>query len=131
MFSSVLPPECLAARVRFVKNFLIRENGYGMLLRMDKEAVKAKLLEYEPELKAAGIVHLHLHGSVVRGEAGPDSDVDLAAVFDRAKVRGILAEIGLKHRLSEILGADADLCNAERLKELVQGNFDREAELVF
>lgn len=44
---------------------------------VDKEDVKAKLLAYEPELKAAGIVHLHLHGSVVRGESGPDSDVDL------------------------------------------------------
>jgi len=98
---------------------------------MDKEQIKAKLLAYEPELKEAGIVHLHLHGSVVRGEAGPDSDIDLAAVFDRSKVRGILAEVGLKNRLSEILGIEADLANAERLKEMVQANFDREAELVF
>ena len=102
-----------------------------MLLRMDKEAVKAKRLEYAPELKEAGIMHLHLHGSVARGEARPDSDVDLAAVFDRSKVRGIIAEVGLKNRLSEILGVEADLANAERLKELVQNNFDREAELVF
>lgn len=98
---------------------------------MDKEQVIAALRAHEAELKAAGIVRLHLHGSVVRGEAGPASDVDLAAVFDRAKVRGILAEVGLKNRLSEIIGAEADLCNAERLKEFVQVNFDREAELVF
>ena len=62
---------------------------------MDKEAVKAKLLAHEPELRAAGIVHLHLHGSVVRGEAYSDSDVDLA-VFDRTKVRSALNEISLK-----------------------------------
>lgn len=102
-----------------------------MLLRMDNEEIKAVLRAHEPELKAAGIVHLHLFGSRVNGRARPDSDVDLAAQFDRTKVRGILAEIGLKNRLSEILGAEADLSNAERLKELVQSNFDREAELVF
>ena len=29
------------------------------------------------ELKSAGVLHLSLFGSVARGEAGPDSDVDL------------------------------------------------------
>jgi predicted nucleotidyltransferase len=98
---------------------------------MDRDQVIETLRAHEAELKAAGIVHLHLHGSVVRGEGRPDSDVDLAAVFDRAKVRGILAEIDLKNRLSAILGAEADLSNAERLKTLIQKNFEREAELVF
>jgi predicted nucleotidyltransferase len=102
-----------------------------MVLRIDKESVMAALRAHEPELKAAGIVHLHLHGSVVRGDARPDSDVDLAAEFDRAKVRSMLTEIGLKNRLSDILGAEADLADAERLEEEVQANFSREAELVF
>jgi predicted nucleotidyltransferase len=50
---------------------------------MNKENVKATLRAHEPELKAEGIIHLHLHGSVVRGEARPESDVDLAAQFDK------------------------------------------------
>jgi predicted nucleotidyltransferase len=98
---------------------------------IDKEAVKAKLLAHEPELKAAGILHLHLHGSVVRGEAGPNSDVDLAAVFDRAKVRSALNEINLKNRIATLLGVEVDLANRDRLKDNVRSNFDREAELVF
>ena len=98
---------------------------------MDKEVVKAKLLAHEPELKAAGIVHLHLHGSVVRGEAGPDSDVDLAAVFDRAKVRTALNEVSLKNKLAALLGVDVDLANRDRLKDHIQRNFEREAEIVF
>ncbi len=98
---------------------------------MDKEQIKASLRAHETELKESGIVHLHLFGSRVNDTAGPDSDVDLAAVFDRAKVRGILAEVGLKNRLSEILGIEADLANSERLKDMVQTTFDREAELVF
>jgi len=98
---------------------------------MDKETVIATLRAHEAELKNAGIVHLHLHGSVVRGVAGPRSDVDLAAQFDRVKVRGILAEVGLQNRLSDILGAVADLAAFDRLEAEVRRNFEREAELVF
>jgi predicted nucleotidyltransferase len=44
---------------------------------MDKERILATLRQHEAELKAAGIVHLRLFGSVARGEATPESDVDL------------------------------------------------------
>lgn len=98
---------------------------------MDKESVKATLRAHELELRLSGIVHLHLHGSVVRGEAGPFSDVDLAAVFDRSKIRSPLAEIRLARRLSQLLGATVDLVNAMTLKADVRANFEREAELVF
>jgi len=44
---------------------------------MDSSTVIAKLREHAPELNAAGILHLGVHGSVARGEAQPSSDVDL------------------------------------------------------
>lgn len=102
-----------------------------MVPGMDKEIVKAALRAQEPALKEAGILRLHLHGSVVRGEARPDSDIDLAAVFDRAKVKSPLTEIRLARQLSELLGVPVDLANETTLKEDVRSNFDREAELVF
>jgi predicted nucleotidyltransferase len=46
---------------------------------MDKGSVIETLRLHEPELRAAGIVHLRLFGSVARGEASPESDVDLMA----------------------------------------------------
>ena len=98
---------------------------------MTREEVSAVLRAHEAELKAAGIVHLHLHGSVARGDAGPDSDVDLAGRFDRGKRLSLLDMVGLQNRLSDILGTGADLCDADRLKAGVRENFDREAELVF
>ena len=98
---------------------------------MDKDFVKAKLLELEPALKAAGIVHLHLHGSVVRGEATSDSDVDVAAQFDKARRLSLIDLVGLQNMISDVLGVEADLCDADRLKKHVESNFDREAELVF
>jgi uncharacterized protein len=98
---------------------------------MDKDFIQAKLLELEPALKAAGIAHLHLHGSVVRGEATPDSDVDVAAQLDRAKRLSLIDLVGLQNMMSDAIGVEADLCDADRLKERVKANFEREAELVF
>lgn len=98
---------------------------------MNREIIIATLRAHEEELKAAGILHLHLHGSVVRDEATPDSDIDLAGQFDQAKRLSLIDMVGLKNRLSDILGAEADLCDAEKLKEGIRANFDREAELVF
>jgi predicted nucleotidyltransferase len=68
-------------------------------------------------------VHLHLHGSVVRGEGRPDSDVDLAAQFDRAKVRSMLTEIGLKNRLSDILWGRSGSCRRGALEQEARANF--------
>jgi predicted nucleotidyltransferase len=98
---------------------------------MTREQIIAVLRAHEVELKAAGIVHLHLHGSVARGDATPNSDIDLAGRFDRGKRLSLIDMVGLQNRLSDILGTEADLCDAERLKEGVRENFDREAELVF
>jgi uncharacterized protein len=52
---------------------------------MDKSTVIAKLREHAPELTAAGILHLGIHGSVARGDASPSSDIDLIAEFDQAR----------------------------------------------
>ena len=98
---------------------------------MHKDVVKVKLLSLEPALKVAGIVHLHLHGSVVRGDATPESDVDVAAQFDKTKRLSLIDLVGLQNMMSDTLGVEADLCDADRLKEHVRSNFDREAELVF
>ena len=51
-------------------------------MSMDKHFVIERLRQHEEELKAAGIVHLHVFGSVARDEASSLSDVDLLADFD-------------------------------------------------
>ena len=38
--------------------------------------------EHEAELKALGVEHLYLFGSIGRGDAGADSDVDLLETLE-------------------------------------------------
>ena len=49
---------------------------------MDKSAVISKLRAHQSELRAAGITSLSLFGSLARGDAHAQSDVDLLAEFD-------------------------------------------------
>src|SRR5215469_13643186 len=98
---------------------------------MDKSTVIAKLRQHEPELKAAGITRLSLFGSVARGDASPESDVDLVADFDPAKQFSLLEMVGLENRLADILGAHVDLTPARALKDRIRDRVTSEAVLAF
>jgi predicted nucleotidyltransferase len=98
---------------------------------MDKSTVIAKLREHEPELKAAGITRLSLFGSVARGDATPESDVDLVAEFDPAKQFSLLDMVGLENRLADIVGVHVDLAPARSLKARIRERVTREAVLAF
>jgi predicted nucleotidyltransferase len=99
---------------------------------MDREQIVAKLRKHEPELKAAGVEHLLLHGSYARGTAVREvSDVDVIADFDRAKKLSLLGRVHLENRLSDILGAKADLSDRKMLLPEVRERARRESILVF
>jgi predicted nucleotidyltransferase len=93
--------------------------------------VIAKLREHEAELRAAGIVRLSLFGSVARGEATVQSDVDLMGDFDRSRGLTLFHMAGLEVRLGEILDARVDLSDRRMLKEPVRLRAEREAALAF
>jgi predicted nucleotidyltransferase len=98
---------------------------------MEKAAVLAKLRAHQAELQAAGIVHLRLFGSVVRGAAGPESDVDLLADIDPNAGLSIISFVGLQRQLSDLLGAPVDLSNARVMRPHVMNRVKNEAELAF
>lgn len=94
---------------------------------MEKSYVIQTLRLHEPELRAAGIVHLRLFGSVARGEASAESDVDLMADIDRSKRLTLFNLAGLENQLSDLLGVKVDLSPANSMKEAVRARADREA----
>ncbi len=98
---------------------------------MDKVSVIEKLREHEPELRAAGIVHLRLFGSVARGGSSADSDIDLMADFDKSKRRTLVGMAHLENRLADLLGVRVDLSPADSMKEPVRQELVRESVLAF
>jgi predicted nucleotidyltransferase len=98
---------------------------------MDKTEVLQTLRRHEPELKAAGVVHLRLFGSVARGENSAQSDVDLMAEFDSAKRLTLVTMAHLENRLSDLLGAKVDLAPFDSMRETVRTRALREAVHAF
>jgi predicted nucleotidyltransferase len=98
---------------------------------MNKGSVIETLRRHEPELRAAGIVHLRLFGSVARGEESSQSDVDLMADLDRTKRLSLVGMAHLENRLSDLLGVKVDLSPAESMKETVRARAVREAIYAF
>lgn len=60
------------------------------------------------------ISKLSIFGSVVRGEARVDSDVDIFATFE--KPVGILKLIDAEYYLSDLLGTKVDLIPADEIR---------------
>ena len=100
-------------------------------LGMDKDRIIVILRDHAPELKAAGLVHLRVFGSVARGEASPQSDVDLMADFDKSKRITLLTVGRLESRLGDLLGVKVDLSSADWMKEPVRRQALREAVFAF
>lgn len=78
---------------------------------MRREEARRLLAQHVDELQTMGVRSLALFGSVVRDEAGPDSDVDL--LVEVPSTMGLFGLFAIQHRLEEILGAKVDLITRE------------------
>ena len=86
----------------------------GLTTKADlAEQVIATLRALEPELHQAGIRRLSLFGSIARGDAEADSDVDLMAELDPDAQIGLFALGALERRLAGQDGGSDPPGNAE------------------
>jgi len=60
-----------------------------------------------------GARNIRVFGSVVRGEAGPDSDVDVLVEFEPG--RSLLDHVGLMQDLEDLLGRKVDVVTEKAL----------------
>lgn len=71
------------------------------------------LKSLEPELRAMGVERVRLFGSAARGDAGPDSDIDVAVRWNKPPNADVFLRLShlerIKRRLSEALQADVDV----------------------
>ena len=101
---------------------------------MERESLDrtlAALRTHESELKAAGVRSLRIFGSVARNEAGPDSDVDLEAVFEDLSRMTLFDVVRIERQLSEILDRRVDLVRRGTLKGEIAAAVESEAVLAF
>lgn len=99
---------------------------------MDKNVIINTLFEHQDELRSLGVKSLALFGSVARGQAKADSDIDIAAVYDERVVRDLMDMGGVAAAIESYLGTDNfDLANEQNLSPHVRGQFNSEHVRIF
>ncbi len=86
---------------------------------------------HEAELRRFGVCHAAVFGSVARGEARADSDIDVLIDLDRERPMGVFEYARLKLTIGEMLGGAADVVNRKTLKPLLRDGILRDAVDVF
>lgn len=81
---------------------------------MQPEDVIRILRAHRSELEEFRVASLSVFGSVARGEAGAESDVDLLVEF--AEPVGLFEFVGLKQHLEDLLGCAVDLATPNALR---------------
>lgn len=93
--------------------------------------VLVTLKEHEAELQSLGVLHASVFGSIARGQARPESDVDVLIDLDPARPIGVFEYTRLKLYINELLGGVGDIVNRRKLKPLLRDNILRESVNAF
>ena len=84
--------------------------------RMTRDQIIEKLKEREADLRAQGVAHAALFGSVARGDDRPDSDIDILVDLDPAIVVTIFDYAGVKDFIADMFDRPVDVVRRESLK---------------
>ena len=129
--------KAVAARRGISLQQLMHEAVEELLAREEAEPPKlaeviAKLRAHAPELRKRGVEHLYVFGSVARGDAAVDSDIDLAIDVDPANAKFTLLDVvGIQQQAEELLGRRVDLGMRSALRPSLQEDFARDSVQIF
>jgi predicted nucleotidyltransferase len=98
---------------------------------MDRDAVIATLRAHRADLERMGVIHAALFGSVARGEAGPESDIDIAIDMDYDVVGGLWEYGGLKQQIADLFSGRVDVVNQRTLKPGIRETVARDLIYAF
>ena len=98
---------------------------------MKRDEIIEKLREREADLRAQGVAHAALFGSVARGDDRPDSDIDILVDLDPAIVVTIIDYAGVKDFIAEMFDSPVDVVSRESLKARVRPNATADAIYAF
>jgi predicted nucleotidyltransferase len=95
------------------------------------DEVIALLKQHESFFREKGVVHLAVFGSVARGDATPDSDIDLVIDYDPDSAFSLLTLAGVANEAEAWLGRKVDLLTRPGLKPRVAVRVERDQRHVF
>lgn len=100
-------------------------------MRADLQYVLDTLRAHEADLRRLGVAHAAVFGSVARGEAGAESDIDVLVDLDENRPMGIFEYARTKLYINELLEGSSDVVNRRTLKPLLRANILHDAVHAF
>lgn len=116
--------------IREALRLLIAREG-AAIASPDKEEIRVQIAALEQALRSKGIASLALFGSVVRGDARPDSDVDVLIDTDPRSRFSLVDLVSVKTLLEERLGRGVDVVTRRGLDPAIRERVFGECERVF
>lgn len=102
-----------------------------MMTFMKRDEIIRKLRDREADLRAQGVAHAALFGSVARGDDRPESDIDIMVELAPDARIGLFQYVGIVHFLDDMFAGRVDVANRDGLKPLVRPAVEREAIYAF
>lgn len=87
---------------------------------MNAQDALATLRRYEADLRARGIRHAAVFGSVARGDNRPDSDLDIIIDIEPDAHVTVFDYVGLKEYIASLFDGPVDVVSRDGLKPHVR-----------
>jgi len=87
---------------------------------MQRDDVIKRLKDSETRLRASGVLHAALFGSVARGEQNENSDIDILVELDPARKVTMFDYASLKDEVQSLFPVSVDVVDREALKPLLR-----------
>lgn len=92
-----------------------------MMKAMNRQDALHILRQHAEALRARGVIHAALFGSVARGDAHVQSDIDVLIDLDPSLKLDIFAYAGLQRFVSDLFGGAVDVVDRQALKPHLRG----------
>jgi len=101
------------------------------VLKVKRDEIIEKLKEREADLRAQGVAHAALFGSIARGDDRPDSDIDILVDLDPAIVVTVFDYAGVKEFIADMFDRPVDVIDRDALKRHLRTPAARDALYAF